>query len=285
MTRALSMIATVVPAPTDPRLIPHFLEKIDILWADFYPASVKALELRRHRHIQCRAILFAGGTLPKGAEAILFPGVQLLRSDDQIIFSSQADQQIWRRLVEFSTLDEWVVPCPIDDTVFTPGADNSDPRLLYVGRINIQKNLHGLLRVFAAVKQQIPAARLDIVGEEDDIALVEFSVSNDGYLDRLKSLAAQLGISDAVHFHSPLFGADLADMYRTASVAVNMSVYHRENFGMSQAEAQACGTPVVCTDWGGFSPVSSGTAKPDFSPTPFSQIMEYGSTCGRPSGI
>src|SRR5207302_8444263 len=36
---------------------------------------------------------------------------------------------------------------------------------------------------------------------------------------------------------------------------VNLSFYHRENFRMSQAEAQACGVPVVCSAWGGFKDV------------------------------
>jgi hypothetical protein len=50
-------------------------------------------------------------------------------------------------------------------------------------------------------------------------------------------------------------GEDLARLYAAADVFVNVSVYHRENFGLAQAEAQACGVPVVCTAWGGFKDV------------------------------
>lgn len=38
-------------------------------------------------------------------------------------------------------------------------------------------------------------------------------------------------------------------------MVLNLGFYHRENFGLSQAEAAACGTPVVCTEWGGFKDV------------------------------
>ena len=44
-------------------------------------------------------------------------------------------------------------------------------------------------------------------------------------------------------------------MYTAADVVVNSSFNHRENFGLSLAEAAACGTPVVCTAWGGFKDV------------------------------
>jgi len=38
-----------------------------------YPGSAAALALRHELRLPCRVILYAGGTLPKGAEAMLFP--------------------------------------------------------------------------------------------------------------------------------------------------------------------------------------------------------------------
>src|SRR5260370_6227848 len=61
-----------------------------------------------------------------------------------------------------------------------------------------------------------------------------------------------MGISEAITFAGTHVGPELARLYGSADVLVNLSFYHRENFGLSQAEAQACGTPVVCSAWGGF---------------------------------
>src|SRR5918912_1185717 len=196
---------------------------------------------------------------------MLFPCQHLLRPDDALLFSCRADQEIWWHLVARSTLPEWVVPCPVDESVFRPdergnraavcresGLPPEAPLLLFVGRLNIHRNLHSLLRLLAAVRREVPEAHLCLVGEEDDIQLAEFAVRNTGYVAWLRVLARALGVADAVTLPGPRYGQDLAELYRAADVVVNLSVYHRENFGLSQAEAQACGVPVVCTDWGGF---------------------------------
>src|SRR5262249_45432751 len=218
--------------------------------------------------LSCPAIFYAGGAMPKGLEAMLFPWQALLRPGDGLLMTSEADRAIWRRLVWRSALRGWVGPLAVDETVFHPrreeerrttrrelGISATAPLLLYVGRLNVQKNLHTLLRLLAEVRRTFPEARLCLVGEEDDIVLGEFGVRNTGYVEWLHHLAAELGVADGVTFVEPRFGEDLAQVYAAADVLVNLSFYHRENFGLSQAEAQACGTPVVCTAWGGFKDV------------------------------
>jgi len=277
VSQAPRMVGTVLPyhppsaeaSPEEQRAaLAAFLRGVDVLWADFYPATAPALHLRQQLDLPLWAILFAGGALPKGAEALLFPWQHLLRAEDQLLFSCRADQEIWRRLVSRSRLHEWVVACPVDETVFHAHSRTSKstlrqryrlpaqaPLLLYVGRLNIQKNLHSVLRLLAVVRQEVPDTHLCLVGETDDIGLGEFGARNTGYVAWLQTLAHELGVADAVTFHDPLFGEDLAEMYRAADVVVNLSFYHRENFGLSLAEAQACGVPVVCADWGGFKDV------------------------------
>src|SRR5262249_60275724 len=81
------------------------------------------------------------------------------------------------------------------------------PLLLYVGRLNIQKNLHTLLRLFALVRTVLPTAHLCLVGEEADIVLAEFQVRNTGYVEWLQHQATDFGLSD----HLPLFGAPFGE--------------------------------------------------------------------------
>jgi glycosyltransferase involved in cell wall biosynthesis len=274
VTRALNTLGEVVPF-TPPQgqaspqlqrmLLTDFLLSIDFLWADLYPGSADVLHLRHDLGLDCPALLYAGGVMPKAAEAMLFPWQHLLTPRDQLLFSCEADRLIWHRLVRRSAMREWILPMSIDETIFHPRSPEActatriqhhlpvdAPLLLYVGRLNIQKNLHTLLRLFATVRTVLPTAHLCLVGEEDDIVLGEFQVRNTGYVAWLRQLAADLALTTHLTFAGVQLGEDLARLYAAADVFVNASVYHRENFGLAQAEAQACGVPVVCSAWGGF---------------------------------
>jgi glycosyltransferase involved in cell wall biosynthesis len=275
MTRALGLVADVVPYAPPPGVsavaeraaLTDFLRRVDVLWADAYPGrSAAALQVRHDLDLPCRAVICAQGVMPKAAEAMLLPWLTLLRPrHDSLLFTCSADQAIWHRLVRDSALHEWVVPLPVDEARFHPagpatraaarvdlGIPPDAPLLLYVGRLNIQKNVHALIPLLAAVRRTVPDARLCLVGAEDDIVLGEFNVTNAGYVQLLHDLAARHGVEDAVHWAGPRYGDDLARAYAASDVLVNLGFYHRENFGLSQAEAQACGLPVVCSDWGGF---------------------------------
>jgi glycosyltransferase involved in cell wall biosynthesis len=277
MTRALNQLGLVVPYVPPPAssttnqrhtALADFLASIDVLWADLYPDSADAVQLRHRLGLACPAVLFAAGVMPKAAEAMLFPWQNLLRPDDQLIFSCEADRAIWHTLVRRSDMREWVVPLSVDDTIFHPrgyaeraatraryGLPADAPLLLYAGRLNIQKNLHTLLRLLRAVRLALPDVLLCLVGDQDDIILGEFGARNTGYVAWLRQLAEELGVAGSITFVEAQGSQDLAALYASADVLVNASIYHRENFGLALAEAQACGLPVVCSAWGGFKDV------------------------------
>lgn len=269
LQHALEAFADVRPwtgshAPTTEELDGH-LGDLDILVCDAYTHSFRYLERRIDAGHSFRALILANGNMPKAGDPLLTLAPHLIHRGDGILFTSSADRDIFRRLVDTHHLVEAVVPLPVDRATFHPTPGESDatirqrfklppdvPLLLYVGRLNIQKNLHGLLDVLREVRDTHPDVHLAIAGETDDIALAEFQIPNTGYADYLRARSTELGVSSAVHFCGPVFGDDLAALYRTAELVVNLGFYHRENFGLSQAEAQACGTPVVCSAWGGF---------------------------------
>jgi hypothetical protein len=54
-----------------------------------------------------------------------------------------------------------------------------------------------------------------------------------------------------VHFIGSKSPAQLRELYAMADLVVNLTLHHDENFGLSQIEAMACGTPVIGSSWGG----------------------------------
>jgi alpha-1,6-mannosyltransferase len=101
--------------------------------------------------------------------------------------------------------------------------------LLYVGRLNPDKNVRRLIETFELLHQTDPGRfHLAVVGD----GMLR------GALHRLRSE------TDEVSWIQYCRGAeDLADIYRAADLFVHPGV--KETFGLVTLESQACGTPVV----------------------------------------
>lgn len=109
--------------------------------------------------------------------------------------------------------------------------DESLQVVLSVGRLSPEKDLVTLVRAFAKVHRDHPAARLLLAGEGPD-------------RQRLESLVAELELSDVVRL--PGRTATPLAWMRHAAVFVLASRY--EGFGNVLVEAMACGIPVISTD-------------------------------------
>jgi D-inositol-3-phosphate glycosyltransferase len=94
--------------------------------------------------------------------------------------------------------------------------------------------------------------------------------------DRMRDLAARLGISDRVRFEPPCPQAELAQWYRAATVMLTPS--HSESFGLVALEAQACGTPVVAASVGGLRTVvkdgDSGVLVDGHDPADWARVIK-----------
>jgi glycosyltransferase involved in cell wall biosynthesis len=114
------------------------------------------------------------------------------------------------------------------------------PRVGLVGRIAPWKGQDVFLRAAAEVRRRFPAARFLVVGG----AL--FGEAD--FERRVRSLAAELGLGDAVAFTG--FRADAAALIAGLDVLVHASVVG-EPFGQVIIEGMAAGKPVVATRGGG----------------------------------
>ncbi|OGZ05804.1 MAG: hypothetical protein A2845_03300 [Candidatus Lloydbacteria bacterium RIFCSPHIGHO2_01_FULL_49_22] len=108
-----------------------------------------------------------------------------------------------------------------------------DKIVLSIGRLQPEKNFHGLIRAFARVKKVRDDTMLLIVGS--------------GPLrERLLLLASSLGLSGSVIVLP--WARDVVSYYKTCDLYVQPSLY--EGWGLAVAEAMAAGAPVLMTDVG-----------------------------------
>jgi glycosyltransferase involved in cell wall biosynthesis len=131
----------------------------------------------------------------------------------------------------------------VDTGLFTPGVPASQraKTVVFVGRMSRSsawKGVDVLIRAFALLVEEVPEARLKLVGDGDAVP-------------DLLALAAELGVADRVETTGSLGGERLADAVRTASVLALPSLTDAESFGMTLIEGMACATPVVGSEAGG----------------------------------
>jgi glycosyltransferase involved in cell wall biosynthesis len=104
--------------------------------------------------------------------------------------------------------------------------------VLFLGRIHPKKGCDLLIHAFARVAAHDPSLRLVMAGPDEC-----------GWQAELQDLARQLGISDRAVWTGPIYGALKWGAMRAADVFALPS--HTENFGITVAEAMACGLPVL----------------------------------------
>lgn len=111
-------------------------------------------------------------------------------------------------------------------------------KVLYLGRMTNDKGIIELLKATGILlKQHHLNIELLLVGSGE-------------YLEELKSLAADLEITDYVHFTGPVFNKDEIKKYYEIADVYILPSYH-EGFPRTLYEAMICGTPIITTFVGG----------------------------------
>lgn len=128
------------------------------------------------------------------------------------------------------------IELPSDETVArarTTRSRTTHPVVVFVGRLEAERQLDVLLRAVPIVRGHLADCRFVIAG-------------SGAAEDQLKLLAHRLGIEDAVTWKGWV-----ADPYRTLEAAtVYVNPWPWEGFGMAMAEAMALELPVIAVDSG-----------------------------------
>jgi len=144
-----------------------------------------------------------------------------------------------------------VVPLGADHEFFRPGVDTRAARerygledgrwLLSVARLTRHKGIDTALQALARLAGGYPSLRYAVVGSGEEQAALEQE-------------ARALGIADRVRFLTGVPDHDLPALYNCAEIYLGVSrllEQRVEGFGISLAEAAACGVPVVAGRSGG----------------------------------
>jgi alpha-1,3-rhamnosyl/mannosyltransferase len=235
-------LANLVP-PVSPA-VPTVVTLLDVTWAHFPQTMHRTATLARK---------------------VLAP--LCARTADRVIAISEAGK---RDIVETLRVD----PRKVDVTPLgvrrekNPNAVSPDdlrrkfgirfgPIVLCVAQKREHKNLARLIRAVAASRDG--SVQLVLAGESTP------------YESELRSLAAQLGIADRVHFPPWISEAELEGLYEAASCFVLPSFM--EGFGLPLLEAMQHGVPVGCSNVSSL-PEVAGTAALYFDPASEQEISQ-----------
>lgn len=171
-----------------------------------------------------------------------------LISGSYVYFSEFLVNYIYKKtpfaVVSESTLDEFVerkfdrknfdiIYNAIDTAVFPFEHNQTDFdkfRIAYFGRLKRYKSVEQLFYSFKEFQDKYPNSQLEIIGRGD-------------YREFLEQLTVKLGFSDKVIFYGFVSEEEKVRILSEVDAVVNTS--QKEGWGITNIEANACGTPVI----------------------------------------
>lgn len=242
-----------------PEMLKDLFDRCDVLMGHIEKEVLECRE-KSGKHLPLIGILF--GTMSRGGPD-LAEATKYLKTTDMLVGNCAGDLEIARKF--FRNAETRLLPFVYDETTFCQldparreaikaklGVGEKDRILLYAGRVTIEKNVHTVLSVFRVLQNLIPDLHLIVVGDGWDVPFREFGVYTFGMTGVLRRLGHKLGIDEKrVHVVRGVGAETLRNLYNVADVSINFTLHHDENFGLSQVESMACGTPVIGTKWGG----------------------------------
>jgi glycosyltransferase involved in cell wall biosynthesis len=243
----------------------------DLIHGNFWMSGWVATELRRLLNIPVVQIFHATGKTKRRHQKAVdtSPGnriqteLHVIRNVDRLIAQCPAERDELINDYRADSSKVITIPSAVNTKVFRPvlqekarkriGLDTTDRVIVYVGRLLPRKDIRNIVRALAILirdygwnaKASEQKVSLLIVGGEtvdaDPIATPE--------IGEIQRLAAELGVTNYLHFVGKRQQDTLCDYYSAGDVAVTTPWY--EPFGLTPLEGMACGRPVIGSAVGG----------------------------------
>ena len=235
----------------------------DIVHANFFMSGLVASEIKKALHIPFVVTFHALGYVRRfhQGDSDLFPVERLkietdvTRSADAVIAECPQDRDDLINYYQVPSEKITIIPCgfcpdefyPIEKTVARKllGIPKNEFILLQLGRMVPRKGVDNVVKALGHLKIMGKKAKLVIVGGEHE----DPSLLNCPETLRLKNIAKEHGVTDAVHFTGRKNRNQLKYYYAAADIFITTPWY--EPFGITPLEAMACGTPVIGANVGG----------------------------------
>jgi D-inositol-3-phosphate glycosyltransferase len=282
----LGLNARVIHIPTGPEIalnpedvypyLPQFVENVkafarlegahyDLIYSHYWLSGVAAHELREAWGAPVVQMFHTLGRMkdriankPQQYNTRDLNETDIMSWADALIAATPAEraQMLWLYHARRHQIE--IIPPGVDLTHFEPrpiararaqvGLAPDQKMLLFVGRIEPLKAVDTIFDALSLLKTSRPALLdrlvVNIVGGDPN----DLSAEN-GEMERLKALRANLGLEQVVAFLGAKDQTSLTGYYSAAEALIMPSDY--ESFGMVALEAMACGTPVIASEVGG----------------------------------
>jgi glycosyltransferase involved in cell wall biosynthesis len=127
-----------------------------------------------------------------------------------------------------------VIECGIDQETYRPSGEKFNvPTVIYAGRLKKYKCVHHLLEAVSRVKPKLPEVKLYVVGDGD-------------HRQKLVAYAAKLNLKETVTFTGYISQEEKVELLQKSHLLVYPSI--KEGWGISNLEANACGTPALAAN-------------------------------------
>jgi len=190
---------------------------------------VVSLVCHVHQDMFKKGLIFPVAQIAMFLEKTAMPFIY--RNTSLVTISPSSKKAI--RQLGFDTKKKIEIVYPGVDEFHVKGVKAKNPTLIYLGRLRDYKSVDVLIKSTPELLKKHPQLKVIIAGDGED-------------MNNLKKLTLKLNIQNSVEFKGRVTDQEKETLFTQAWVAVHPSIV--EGWGISNIEANLCGTPVVAAD-------------------------------------